>query len=96
MQTWPLLAPACCDSHVYVVLQSLAWQVGRSRGLFMLLLVLFLVFAMPLGVEYLLPHLLSSGNQIGVDRAHDPAETVLVLASDLGAGVLPGRQRRGT
>ena len=35
---WPLLAPACWTATVYVLLQSLVWQAGRSRGLLMLLM----------------------------------------------------------
>ena len=53
---------------VYVVLQSLAWQAGRSHGLLILLMGLFLVFAMPLGVEYLLPNLLPLNHLVGLDR----------------------------
>ncbi len=60
---WPLLVPACWTATVYFVLQSLVWQVGRSRGLLILLMVLLLMIVMPLGFEYLLPHLLESDEQ---------------------------------
>ena len=79
--TWPFLAPACTTATAYVVLQSLAWQVGRSRGLFMLLLVLFLMFAMPLGIEYVLPRLLESGDGIGWTGLTISTETIIVCCA---------------
>ncbi len=64
-----------------LLLQSLVWQVGRSRGLFILLMALFLAFAMPLGVEYLLPHLLEPDDRVGWTGLTIPAETLLVCGT---------------
>ncbi|MHB8969811.1 MAG: hypothetical protein ACYC4N_05080, partial [Pirellulaceae bacterium] len=60
---WPLLAPAAWAATVYVLLQSVAWQAGRSRGLLIFLMGLSL-FALLLGVDPLLPScVLSAGVQ---------------------------------
>lgn len=72
---WPLLLPVCWTATIYMLLQALTWQVGRSRGLFSLLLAVFLVAAVSLGVAYLLPHLLP--------KADEPARTALSIAGEL-------------
>ncbi|MHB0957470.1 MAG: hypothetical protein ACYC0X_25610 [Pirellulaceae bacterium] len=77
---WPLLAPACWAATIYVVLQSLAWQAGRSRGLLLLVAGLFLGVAMPLGVDYLLPHLLHLDGQVRQTGPLVITELILVLA----------------
>ena len=76
---WPLLAPAGWTATVYVLLQSLVWQVGRSWGLLILLMALFLAFVMPLGVEYLLPHLLPLNDRSG-GQGSDSCGNLLVCA----------------
>ena len=78
---WPLLGPACWAATVYVVLQSLAWQAGRSRGLFIVVMGLFLGFVMPLAAEYWLPYLLPLDDRVVRSGPRVVSAMLLAMAS---------------
>jgi len=97
---WPLLLPAVWAATNYAVLQSLVWQAGRSRGLFILGVLLYLMCAMPLGVAYLLHHLLPVSDQPARTGVSILGELCLVLAPTWALAYLLGangmaRDRRG-
>jgi hypothetical protein len=54
---WPLLVPACWAATSYALLQSLVWWVGRSRGLLVLLVGLFVGLVAPFILDQLRIHL---------------------------------------